>query len=269
MFLNILTLFCLCKSIVLCHEQDYEQDYDKETNLTKITYRFPVNKKNKNSRQLLNHFWENFKWRKTTENLVVSVGDCHTTSNIDWSNMLADVVYHWNHIPEKQDGTGKIYIPTNLTFVKTACEGAMIKSFNDDYGDNDWYGLNEIVITNDDYIIRSISKVNLHYSLNTRQWQQVLCHEIGHGVGIGHQSEDGSDLDTCMDYDIYNSNRYPNKHDVDILDVLYGNGTDADGPHVDPNEQNSYIFIVLGFIFVIICILITLKIILCYMSYKN
>ena len=262
MFLNILTLFCLCKSIVLCHEQDY----DKETNLTKITYRFPVNKKNKNSRQLLNHFWKNFKWRKTTENLVVSVGDCHTTSNIDWPNMLTDVVYHWNHIPEKQDGTGKIYTPTNLTFVKTTCEGAMIKSFNDDYGDTGWYGECNIYYDDDNYILRATSQVNLYYSLNTRQWQQVLCHEIGHGVGIGHQSEDGSDLDTCMDYDIYNSNRYPNKHDVDILDVLYGNGTDADGPHVDSNEQNSYIFIVLGFLFVIICILITLTI---YMSYKN
>ena len=29
---------------------------------------------------------------------------------------------------------------------------------------------------------------------------QVLCQEVGHGFGLGHQSESGADLDTCMDY---------------------------------------------------------------------
>ena len=255
MFFIILILFCLYDLSVLCHDYSYEQSYDNETNLTKITYRFLVNKENIN-RRLLNHFWENYKWLKTDENLVVSVGDCHTTTNIDWSNMLADVIYHWNNIPERQDGTGKKYIPTNISFIKSFCEDGMIQSYNDNYGDNNWYGLNEIFITNDGYITYSISKVNQYYSLNTREWQHVLCHEIGHGVGIGHQSEDGGDLNTCMDYDWYHSNKYPNKHDVDILDVLYGDRKNANGPHVD-NKIDPVFLIYIVFGVICICFLLT------------
>jgi predicted Zn-dependent protease with MMP-like domain len=28
----------------------------------------------------------------------------------------------------------------------------------------------------------------------------VLCQEVGHTFGLGHQSESGDDLNTCMDY---------------------------------------------------------------------
>lgn len=255
----ILTLFYLCQSIVLCHTQYYYKSYDKETNLTKLTYSFLVDRENTNKRRLLDHFWENYKWLKTTQNLVVSVGDCHTQSDINWPTMLADVVYHWNHVPENQDGSGDVYTQTNLTFVKTACEGAMIKSFNDNYGDTGWYGESNIYYNDDDnYILRATSQVNLYYSLNSRKWQHILCHEIGHGVGLGHQSESGDDLNTCMDYDYFHSNRYPNKHDFDLLNFMYGDETDYHSP--DNKNKRKTLEIVLFFV---VCLLFFFVMILC------
>lgn len=265
MFFIILTILF---SSVLSHEKDYyEESYDEETNLTKITHYFPVHvEHNKhNGRQLLNHFWDNYTWHKTTQNLHITIGDCHSLSNVDWSSMLTDVIYHWNNVPENQDGTGEIYTPENVSFFQTTCETAMIKSYNDNYGDTDWLGHASIFINGDGYIVEATSKVNEYYSLTTSQWQHVLCQEIGHGFPLDHQSEDGSDLNTCMDYDMYHTNKYPNKHDVNILNVLYGNEIDADGPHVTSSSDIDYI----DYIFIIILIIgINMGIILlCYFLY--
>ena len=235
MFFIILTILF---SSVLCHEKDYyEESYDEETKLTKISHYFPVNRKHNkhNGRQLLNHFWDNYTWHKTTQNLKITIGDCHNLSNINWSSILTDVIYHWNNVPENQNGTGEIYTPTNVSFLQTTCETAMIKSYNNDYGDTNWLGRATIFINSNGYVVDAISKVNEYYSLTTNQWQHVLCQEIGHGFPLDHQSEDGSDLNTCMDYDMYHTNKYPNKHDVYLLDSLYGNTT----KNISVNTNNS------------------------------
>jgi hypothetical protein len=232
MFFIILTILF---SSVLCHEKDYyEESYDEETKLTKISHYFPVNRKH-NRRQLLSHFWDNYTWYKTTPNLKITIGDCHNLSNINWSSILTDVIYHWNNVPENQNGTGEIYTPANVSFLQTTCETAMIKSYNNDYGDTNWLGRATIFINSNGYIVDAISKVNEYYSLTTNQWQHVLCQEIGHGFPLDHQSENGCDLNTCMDYDIYHTNKYPNKHDVYLLDSLYGNTT----KNISVNTNNS------------------------------
>jgi len=223
----------------------------------------------KNGRQLLNHFWDNYTWYKTTQNLHIKIGDCHTLSNVDWSSMLIDVIYHWNNVPENQDGTGEIYTPTNVSFFQTTCETAIIKSYNDNYGETGWLGQATIFSNGDGYIVEATSKINENYSLTTSQWQHVLCQEIGHGFPLDHQSEDGNDLNTCMDYDMYHTNKYPNKHDVDILNVLYGNvlygnetdasgnETDASGPHVTDSSNIFYIFLIILIIGIIMGIILS------------
>jgi len=51
--------------------------------------------------------------------------------------------------------------------------------------------------------------------------QHVICQEIGHDWGLGHQDESGADLNTCMDYDDALGNAHPNSHDYEQLEIIY------------------------------------------------
>jgi hypothetical protein len=49
----------------------------------------------------------------------------------------------------------------------------------------------------------------------------VICQEVGHTFGLGHQDESGADLNTCMDYSDNLDNPSPNQHDYDQLGAIY------------------------------------------------
>ena len=69
-------------------------------------------------------------------------------------------------------------------------QGAM-KVCNGDYGPTDWLGWNTIVVSASNDIISSVAIMN-DYRLNKRSVatkQHIMCHEIGHGFGLGHWDE--------------------------------------------------------------------------------
>ncbi len=56
-----------------------------------------------------------------------------------------------------------------------------------------------------------------------------MCQEVGHTLGLGHTSEDGSSQNTCMDYfsntganATSTQSTEPNQHDYDQLALIYG-----------------------------------------------
>ena len=61
---------------------------------------------------------------------------------------------------------------------------------------------------------------------NEAEKLHVICQEVGHTLGLDHQSTDGTSLDTCMDY-YHNtsatdtSSTHPNQHDYDELSIIY------------------------------------------------
>lgn len=229
---------------------EYLGDYtykSQEDEYTILTHLFPVNYEENHHRRRLNHFWKDYKWNKSGNNLKLRIGDCHTSGTTDWSRMLTDVIYNWNNVPEHQDGSGDIYNPTNVTFIASNCASGDIKSYNiqaddKDYGDTSWLGLASIYLRNG-YVVSAMSQVNEYHSLSNSQWQHVLCQEIGHGFPLDHQSESGVDKNTCMDYDRNLGNKYPNHHDVKLLDVLYGNLNISN--FTDTNtDNNKYYYII-------------------------
>ena len=188
------------------------------------------------------HFWSTYHWVPDSCPFTIPVADCHIDNGgEDFSTMLLDVVDKWNNVPENQDLSGGTFTPTNIALTNappgficnpTSGQTGMLQSFNDDYGDTGWVGLAQIFITGDE-ITAATSKVNEYYSMSNGETQHVMCQEIGHGLPMGHTSVDGSDKNTCMDYSRVEPNKYPNKHDVELLDNLYDCEAGCNAPNPD------------------------------------
>ena len=101
-----------------------------------------------------------------------------------------------------------------------------IEVCNGNYGNNGWLGIAQIWITGGVHITQATTKLNDTYfntpTYNTPAWRQlVVCQEVGHNFGLGHQDEnfDNVNLNTCMDYTSDPaSNQHPNNHDYWQLD---------------------------------------------------
>ncbi|NOR70016.1 MAG: hypothetical protein GQ532_10050, partial [Methylomarinum sp.] len=69
----------------------------------------------------------------------------------------------------------------------------------------------------------------------------VMCQEIGHAFGLGHQDEgfNNGNLNTCMDYiNDPDSNQHPNSHDYSMLESIYNHLESADSGGGDCNPRN-------------------------------
>eukprot|EP00573_Skeletonema_grethae_P010686 CAMPEP_0201705912 /NCGR_PEP_ID=MMETSP0578-20130828/47236_1 /ASSEMBLY_ACC=CAM_ASM_000663 /TAXON_ID=267565 /ORGANISM="Skeletonema grethea, Strain CCMP 1804" /LENGTH=530 /DNA_ID=CAMNT_0048194251 /DNA_START=152 /DNA_END=1741 /DNA_ORIENTATION=+ len=102
-----------------------------------------------------------------------------------------------------------------------------MKVCNGDYGPTDWRGVNQIILAND-FIISSVAKMNDYYLEGTNRAQKLytMCHEIGHGLGLGHFDENfyNKDLGNCMDYtETPENNMHPDESNFMVLKELYGN----------------------------------------------
>mmetsp|Transcript_15631 Transcript_15631/g.26645 ORF Transcript_15631/g.26645 Transcript_15631/m.26645 type:complete len:571 (-) Transcript_15631:695-2407(-) len=101
-----------------------------------------------------------------------------------------------------------------------------MKVCNGDYGPTDWRGVNQIILAND-YIISSVAKMNDYYLEGTNRAQKLytMCHELGHGLGLGHFDENfyNKDLGNCMDYtERPENNMHPDESNFLVLEELYG-----------------------------------------------
>ena len=107
-----------------------------------------------------------------------------------------------------------------------------VKVCNGSYGFNGWLGIATITITGGVHITSGTTKVNDSY-FNTANYnhptkrQHVMCQEIGHDFGLGHQDESGADLNTCMDYSNALDNPSPNAHDYQQLETIYNSHLDS------------------------------------------
>mmetsp|Transcript_22423 Transcript_22423/g.21657 ORF Transcript_22423/g.21657 Transcript_22423/m.21657 type:complete len:325 (+) Transcript_22423:226-1200(+) len=217
----------------------------------------------------LDHMFEQ-KWENQncdTTKRVVLVGDCHSNNGgQDYSALLIDVVDRWNNIPQNQDLTGATFIPSGITLQKATCDGDTkktcdndevrnrISSCNGNYGDTGWaVTANTYYNPRTNFIVKVISKVNEYYDPSNGEAQHVLCRGMGYGLGVTNRDESSADLDTCMGSSSYyddrgssssSVNRYPNQHDVEVLDEVYGScsvnmGTDMSTVISHLNYQNN------------------------------
>ena len=176
------------------------------------------------------HAWSKYHWARTANPFGVLLG-----SNVTplWESFLADASTHATQNDWSDDIRGNPVDTTvtgggssNSTCAPTA---GRVEVCNADYGSNGWLGLATVWLTSGSHITQGTAQMNDHYFSQSRydsaDWRaHVMCQEVGHTFGLGHQSTSGADLHTCMDYASSpdTDNRYPNAHDYDMLKAIYG-----------------------------------------------
>jgi len=173
-----------------------------------------------------NHSWGGYHWARTSNPFTLKLGNNTSGS---WSTHLATVSSDWSQ---------STVLDTTIVAGRTkpkSCRptSGRVEVCSASYGKTGWLGLAQIWISGGEHITQGIVKNNDYYfGSSTYQYNNeaeklhVICQEVGHTLGLDHQSTDGSSLNTCMDYYHNTSNAdtlstHPNQHDYDELGIIY------------------------------------------------
>jgi hypothetical protein len=180
---------------------------------------------------MADHSWGDYHWARTTSSFDLTI--INSTTN-DWDDYVSQAVADWsdsNKLNMVEDFGGDT---SNKT--RRQCKGGTgtVRICNLTYGYNGWLGVAGISIDTNGHITTGYTKLNDSYFsasyYNSDNWKQsVTCQELGHNVGLGHQDENfnNQSLFTCMDYQDP-PYEYPNAHDYDQLDTIYGHTDNYD-----------------------------------------
>lgn len=188
---------------------------------------------------LANHTWNNYHWERSSNPFSLAVAD-----NVDgnWDNHLGVAIGDWDQ-SSVITMTGIAGNATNTR--RCPATTGRVEVCNHAYGNNGWLGI-ATVWASGDHIVQATVKVNDSYydtpTYNTPAWRQsVMCQEIGHTIGLGHNDEDFNTTNgTCMDYS-YDPvpNQHPDQHDYSMLDSIYAHldgGTGGGGSSCNPKS---------------------------------
>ena len=175
-----------------------------------------------------NHSWGGYHWSTTSYPMAIKVGDNVTSA---WDSYFNEAITDWNK--STRLAVVKVAGGSNKRCAATA---GRVEVCNGTYGQNGWLGLGSIWLSGG-HISQATAKMNDTYyafsTYNTPGWRDlVMCQEIGHDWGLGHQDENNNNtnLGSCMDYTAYPdgggtggslSNRAPNAHDYAQLESIY------------------------------------------------
>lgn len=172
------------------------------------------------------HAWGNYHWGRTANPFTLQLVDSVTTA---WDGYLGVASTDWS-VSEVLDTAIVAGSTDNGTRKRCPAPTGQVRVCNATYGANGWLGLATIWINSSGHIVAGTAKMNDSY-FNTSFYnnadakQHVLCQEVGHTLGLGHQT-----AVSCMD-DVNGlfdpAYAHPNAHDYEQLFANYSGHLDA------------------------------------------
>ena len=176
------------------------------------------------------HAWSTYHWARSSNPVTINHGD--NVDPVKWGGHLTQALNDWNqssvlNTPLVAGGTS----PRNCRPTS-----GMVEVCSSSYGNTGWLGVAQIWVSGD-HITQGTAKLNDYYHdnapYNSYSWKQVvMCQEIGHTYGLGHQNEDfNTDLTTsCMEYtNLPAGTEGPDQHDFQQLEEIYAHLDGGDG----------------------------------------
>ena len=186
------------------------------------------------------HSWGDYHWARNGSSFQLQLGDNLTNSDWKWALSVAS-----SHLDRPDWNESTVLDTVVVTGRDKSCRNGTtgrVEVCNAKYGRNGWLGLAQIWASGS-HITKGTVKVNDTYfntsTYNNSWWRHfVMCQEVGHTFGLGHQDEGFGppNLGSCMDYTndptgttagYELNNESPNQHDYDQLVVIYSKHTDG------------------------------------------
>ena len=200
-----------------------------------------------------NHSWGKYHWDLSTAETTADPLDLvNNLTTANWNASLALASDDWNQSVIKNEIVAGGNNPN--------CDPSLgnVEVCNGDYGNNGWLGIAQVWAYRgkDGHIAQAVTMLNDYYfnqsAYNTSAWRNlVMCQEVGHTFGLGHQDENFSNpnLGSCMDYtndpdgSIYGqaNNEHPDAHDLAMLEEIYAhvNDTETNGGGGKPDKGDG------------------------------
>jgi len=173
------------------------------------------------------HSWGGYHWARTSNPFTLKLGN--NTSGT-WTGLLGTVSTDWT----KSDVLDTLIVTGGTKAKVCRPTSGRVEVCNASYGNTGWLGVAQIWISGGVHITQGTVKNNDYYFgsstytyNNENEKLHVICQEVGHTLGLDHQSTDGSSQNTCMDYyhntkEDVDKSTHPNQHDYDELGIIYG-----------------------------------------------
>ncbi len=164
------------------------------------------------------HAWGNYHWARQSNPFTLKLGNNLTPS---WQPYLVTTSNDWS----ASSVLDTVVVPGTKNPKTCKPTTGRVEVCNAKYGNNGWLGIAQIWISGG-HITEGAVKMNDTYMIRapyntSEEKNHVMCQEVGHTFGLGHQDETGAALGTCMDYSMDPGSQHPNTHDYEQLELIY------------------------------------------------
>jgi len=165
------------------------------------------------------HAWNDFHWASAFKPMAIPV--INSVSE-EWLYQLDAALQYWSQSIDLDPYVAEIDNSAK-TQLKCPLTQGYLRVCNNNYGITGWFGQTVVGFDQFGHINKARVRLNDSYSQywNLIKKNHIMCHELGHSVGLWHTSQDSSSQQSCMDLSNDPLSQWPNQHDYSQLIAIY------------------------------------------------